>query len=300
VTPIDRTPDEIERDIQNRRSQLSDTVNDLQHRLSPSGIARDVGEMIQDQAPKLARSVGRAVGSNPVPLMMVGAGLAWMMLSRGNQDHHDEDPAFRAHGRSNSQADADSHWWQEPAASVVDAAQSLGKRLMDGTEDLSEEARARVAAAREAAYHARDAARRAMQKTGDLTATALSEQPLVMGAVAVALGAAIGAALPHSRVEDQTLGQSSDLLFQKAQAVLKDERAKAVAVLQKARDEAGRVLKETASEAVEAVGKSAATAITDRVTSATAQVAELAREEAQRQGLGAGLTEALTRPKDDA
>jgi hypothetical protein len=46
----------------------------------------------------------------------------------------------------------------------------------------------------------------------DVVLKHFKDQPLVGGALAFALGAAIGAALPHTHIEDQALGETSDKL----------------------------------------------------------------------------------------
>ncbi|MFN7051901.1 MAG: hypothetical protein ACK4NH_07300, partial [Gemmobacter sp.] len=46
----------------------------------------------------------------------------------------------------------------------------------------------------------------------------------------VAFGAAMGGILPHSKLEDDTLGDSSDRLFAQAQTLLATEREKAMAM----------------------------------------------------------------------
>ena len=44
----------------------------------------------------------------------------------------------------------------------------------------------------------------------------MEEQPLVFGAIAVAVGALIGAALPTTEVENRTVGQVRDRTLEKA------------------------------------------------------------------------------------
>jgi hypothetical protein len=110
------------------------------------------------------------------------------------------------------------------AARLGQSATDLTARLSQGLDDLSEDARSRVLAARRAAHDARLSSQEAMRKGARSASVMYEDQPLIAGALAVAVGAAIGAALPHSRVEDRTMGDSSDRLFAEAQSVYRAER----------------------------------------------------------------------------
>ena len=73
-----------ERRIEQTRGQLTNTVSELQDRLSPGAIAGNAGNAVKEAT--VGRS-GRFVGQmterikeNPLPAALMGAGLAWMML----------------------------------------------------------------------------------------------------------------------------------------------------------------------------------------------------------------------------
>jgi hypothetical protein len=126
--------------------------------------------------------------------------------------------------------------------------EALQKQLAEGTEHMSAEARKRIVEARETALKARDATM-ATAKQGQERATDMfEEQPLVAGALAVALGAAIAAALPRSRVEDDYLGKQSDHLIEEAERIFAEEKAKLSMAAQAATTEAKKVLDEASDE----------------------------------------------------
>ncbi len=68
-------------------------------------------------------------------------------------------------------------------------------------------------------------------KLNDAILTHFRDQPLVGGALAFAVGAAIGAALPHTDVEDELLGDASDTAMENVTAASQDvmDRGKQVA-----------------------------------------------------------------------
>lgn len=83
-----------------------------------------------------------------------------------------------------------------------------------------------------------DYAGKAYEKVGDISTQAreqyeyhIEENPLAVGAVALALGAAVGMAFPSTRVEGQLMGETKQQLLQKAQDTAGDlvDRVKQVA-----------------------------------------------------------------------
>ena len=165
----------------------------------------------------------------------------------------------------------------------------LKDRLMHGTEHLSDEAKARVRAAREAARDARMKAEEAISRGSRAAAGLFEDQPLVVGAIAVAVGAALGGALPRSRMEDRALGESSDRLFVEATSVFEEEHRKAMSVLAVARDEAKAAMTDVGTDISGMLpeGTSAGSAIVDRLADVGIRVVDSARDEADRQGMTA-------------
>ena len=127
---------------------------------------------------------------------------------------------------------------QDAADSVQDRAKALRERLSHGTEHLSEDARARVVAAREKAHDAGEAAMGRMREGRDKAADLFEEHPMIAGALALAVGAALGAALPHTRFEDEQFGETSDELIHEAERIFAEEREKLGSALGNAVDDA--------------------------------------------------------------
>lgn len=171
------------------------------------------------------------------------------------------------------------------ASDASDRASALRERLAEGTESLSEEAKARVIAARARALEARDRAMDYSRASRERAADMYEAQPLVAGALALALGAAIGAALPHSRLEDEYLGDYSDELIEEAERIFAEEKDKLSKVARAATDEAKRVAGEARQEADDAA-ETAGQAVADKAKEYGQRVADAARDEAKKQDLG--------------
>ncbi|WP_323790257.1 DUF3618 domain-containing protein [Thalassovita sp.] len=172
-------------------------------------------------------------------------------------------------------------------SSTADRAAQLRRRLAEGTEDLSEAARERVIAARESAVRARASAASYGREGRDRAVDIFEDQPLVVGALALAVGAAIGAALPRSRTEDRYMGQHRDQLMADAERIFAEEKSKLGKVAQAASDEAKKVLRETKEDAdAAAPGSSAADAFVKKAKASGQRVVDAAEAEADKQKVG--------------
>ncbi|MFO1141144.1 MAG: DUF3618 domain-containing protein [Amaricoccus sp.] len=103
-----------------------------------------------------------------------------------------------------------------------------------------------------AVRHGAKAARLGIADTGsdmrDGLDALIEDQPLVIGAIAMALGAAVGGALPRSRIEDRMFGEQSDRAMEAARDLAKEQgsrvQAAAAAVVGEAQDIAAEASEE--------------------------------------------------------
>lgn len=181
------------------------------------------------------------------------------------------------------------------AESAQRSAARMRRRAAEGTEQLSDAARTRVIQAREHAISAWERSEAAISRGGDQAADFYDEHPLVAGALALAVGAAIAGAIPRTRVEDAYMGEQSDAAFSEAERIFAEERAKAEKVAGAVVDEAKSMADETGRKVAEAKdradaqakpGNTAADEAGDTVKSAADRLGETAKSEADKQGLG--------------
>ncbi len=95
--------------------------------------------------------------------------------------------------------DASTGWASETWQQVKDAAGVVGQKVGDAKSSMSGSASATASSLRDQSTRMNEA-----------ILTHFRDQPLVGGALAFAVGAAIGAALPHTDKEDQLLGDAAD------------------------------------------------------------------------------------------
>ena len=157
-------------------------------------------------------------------------------------------------------------------ASVRDRARRLGASARDRVSETGEQL---WHGARDAGDRASYYGRRVRRGFFDT----LHEQPLVLGALGLAAGAAIGAALPATNKEDEWLGDSRDRLAERAKEAgweqVEKARAAAGAAYSAAREEAERQ-----GLTLEG-GKAAAESAAETVRHKAERVAEAATEAAK-------------------
>ncbi|MEO0774016.1 MAG: DUF3618 domain-containing protein [Pseudomonadota bacterium] len=245
----------------------------------------------------------RGAASRPAIEQDTSAYPSWARDDLDDYDH--DDPSWREQARDRVSGTAASVKAKVSSASttakegVTDAAHQAQHRatvardrLARGTEDMTDAARDRVIAAREKAVdmakRADKTARKSYAKGRDATQDFIQEQPLVAGALAVALGAAIASALPRTKTEDRLIGEKRDDLFDEAERIFHQEREKAERVARATADEVGRIADEKRAEADDAAKGSdtAVEAAADEARKATKRVASKAKSEARKQNLG--------------
>ena len=173
---------------------------------------------------------------------------------------------------------------------VSSAAQSAGATLSTAAGAASEGVSRALHDAQDAAYGAGDAVYRGGAYAGERVASygrrakrsfldTLQEEPLIVGAVALAIGAAVGAALPATRREDQLFGGARDRLRDDAMDYGRD-----------ALDKAGHA----ASEAYKAGSEEAdrkglklegEETLAQKVSAVAGKAVEAAKDDAKKEGL---------------
>jgi Protein of unknown function (DUF3618) len=350
--PGSRSPAELEREVRESRADVERTLDAIRDRLSPGQLVDQVAHYMRDNGGEFARNFGDTVRQNPVPVVLVGVGLAWMMLgSRRDVDlpraadfvpDYPPDPdgtdEYWAGNEAGSATARDDPGGNEGASAYAsaevgtDVEVGIGERAWDAGESMSEAARRARAGLSEAAERTRDGLReasegvrqtasgakeglgrfargareqaagmgdgvaRGAQRTGAYARRygkraregfleTLHRQPLVLGAVGLAIGAAIGAALPSSRREDELMGDTSDQFKQRARSAGREEYAKAEATASAAYAAAEEA---AAEQGLSREGlNAAAEAARNKVESVADAATEAAKREADRQGLGA-------------
>lgn len=174
-------------------------------------------------------SINQFISSNPGPSLLIGTGLAWLFVNRE---------------RSKSQA---LHTRMRERASVAKDTTGAGlKSAADITTEKVSEARSVTA---EKLRSAGDVAKTRYQNVRE-------ENPLALGACALAVGLAVGLLLPSTRREDELMGEHRDTLMEQAQNIVHEARDAAVETLKSSKGDVQQRLEETREEMKDAVDTS--------------------------------------------
>lgn len=208
---------EVEAEVEASRGSLDRTVEALRDKMTPGQIFDEATRAMGGAGQQVFSKFVEQAKENPMPLAVMGLGLAWLMTSNRKsgasayrETYNDEPRSFSA----------------ESGAGVGDRLQAAG----DKASGLISEARDKVAGLKE---QAADSGRRAKESLSSAASMAaeraqqygqsaqrsftnlLESEPLLIGAAGLLVGAAIGASLPPTETEDRLVGGLRDDLVEK-------------------------------------------------------------------------------------
>ncbi|MBZ9973748.1 hypothetical protein LB517_29405 [Mesorhizobium sp. BR1-1-12] len=240
---------ELEREAEIARAAVVDTAESIRSKMTP-------GQLIDEFTGLFAGGAGTAalgrlqtqVSDNPLALMLVGTGLAWLMLGSGASAG--ESPATQA---ANNQPEPDRGAFggsdMKGAAEGLSSGReipggrpSAGEMLSDAGDAVASVASNASEAASTAAGETKDKLVNTMgqlgSSAGDMAAQAsriwqelFEREPLALAVLGLAAGTAIGVLLPRTALEDEQLGGYRDKLLGSANSALEEsvEQAKEIA-----------------------------------------------------------------------
>jgi ElaB/YqjD/DUF883 family membrane-anchored ribosome-binding protein len=279
---------EIKSEIARTRVEMSETLGEIQERLRPEhliqqakdtvtdaatgkvrNIMHSAGEtatIVADQTRYASRSVADYVRMHPVQMALIAGGITWWLLrnrttsddwmgaSEGWQDGQGYDEGFSA-GYSTSET---SRPLTEKVGEVASNAGAAVSEYASSAASGVRNAGRRVATA---TTNAASSARYGISRAGMTADEWVHEYPLAAGAIAVALGAAIGMSAPATEWENRTMGEKRDLAMERARAAARDLKQTASEKLQNVAD--------TVVETANAVSAAATAPTTTSTTSST-------------------------------
>jgi ElaB/YqjD/DUF883 family membrane-anchored ribosome-binding protein len=216
-TESQKSPDELEREIETQRASISNLVDSLENRFTPGQLFDQALAYTKGHGAPFFQNLGATVKNNPVPTVLTGIGLAWLAMSQ-NKPFSSGAPSSRE-GLGETIGSA--------LGRITGAFSNAGNRLHQAsdrihekTHDLRDKASSYSKSARESLSSSNNLGHTAHEASDQIHAKAaqfksqfdhvLHEQPLVIAAVGIALGAVMGAVIPTTRKEDELLGETSD------------------------------------------------------------------------------------------
>jgi ElaB/YqjD/DUF883 family membrane-anchored ribosome-binding protein len=226
----DKSPKDLEHEIDETRARMEHTLDLLERKLSPSDMFEEAFRVVRRNSGAFASNLSTEVQNKPLPALLAGIGLAWLMAGPDGppmprSDGSSRRPgAFARRAREMAQSARESlhdlgdraHHAGDRASEFSDRAQGRAHEMSDRFQDMGRRAGDAMSHAGERAHQVREAARRGSQRAKEQYEHLLHEQPLLLGGLGLALGAAIGAMVPRTEVEDQAMGEYSDRMKREA------------------------------------------------------------------------------------
>lgn len=252
--------DKIEQDINRSRTALNDTIERLGGKLSPGQMVDEALGLAQGQLGALTANLGKQVRDNPIPLLLIGAGIGMLVISNhkghaeaskiGEDDwraEHHFRKVEQARATITRTADETEHGFskrlheaqaaalnlKQHAGEAYDAFQARVTRTIEGIERRAMAVRDHVsesfskagAYVSDQAKHVGEMAAGARDQAGAM----YNDNPLAAGAIGVAIGAVIGSLTPLSSMErsklqgvaDHAMRAGADMAERGAEAVQK-------------------------------------------------------------------------------
>jgi len=292
----DTEVEEIRESIDQTRAEMSETLDELQERLSPAylkeqvkeqvveqyrqaketvreatiGKVEDMVERVSDTVYDTRRGIMDTITSNPIPAGLVGIGLAWLWINRSgnagsggsrsggryrNDTGYDDDltadytsdysgGGTSAYGRGRgSDFDGDTGRARNLARKAGDAVSGVAGQVQEAAGNLADRARETVSGAmsqaQDKATYVVDQAQHQARRVEQRFSEVMRDNPLAVGAAALALGTAVGMMVPQTRKENELMGEARDTFMDKSQSVAHDTLEQVQQVAQRATDEIG-------------------------------------------------------------
>lgn len=243
ITDDDANTEQLRAEIEDTRAEMSQTINEIQERLSPENVMDQVKERVREatvgKVERVMNKVGETIGEvteparevmgragntiketgrsaadvvwrNPIPVALIGLGLGMLMVRRyrGNGYDYDDMSRTTTRGRRQSLTGRQTDYESGRVGYDVDETQQTTTGTLNQVKQT-----------------ASDMAQRSTETLNNLSnrfGQVLRENPLAVGAVAVAAGTAVGLALPTTRFENEYIGETSEKFVDKAQEVARE------------------------------------------------------------------------------
>lgn len=211
-TEAAKSPETIEREIDAQRENIGHIVDALESKFTPGQMFDQALLMMQSNGSTFLTNLGTSVRNNPVPAVLTSVGLMWLMMSQNRP------PTPREY-----RVEPDVDWADDLGEGLSEGLDSARQRLHDTTDSLkdsyqavkgkaahlSDSLHAKTDQLSHAVHDTSDRLARRTHEMGDQFSHLLKEQPLLMAAMGIAVGALLGAALPTTATERRYLGRTS-------------------------------------------------------------------------------------------
>jgi hypothetical protein len=237
-------------EIEQTRSDMAGTIDEIGHRLQPQTIANEAREKVREATVgKVERIMGDAgqsvqrtgngmidtIRQNPVPAALAAIGIGWLAVRMRDQGSSSYGNGYRySFAGYRSDGAGYGRRYTSPYRDYQGADYGSGDysssdamdRARQGAQDIADQASQRAqqlgSDAQRAAQEAFDTTQQRLQSAQWQVDRTWNENPLALGALAVGVGAAVALAIPETQKERELLGEQRDKLVEKVSTVASD------------------------------------------------------------------------------
>jgi hypothetical protein len=233
-------PATLSEEIDATRADAGQTLDALQQKLSPSQLFDQSLTYLSERGYDLACGIGRAAREHPVPFALAAAGAIWYLSRRrsGDDVEIELDPELEADALGSFEGDdylAPSDEYATGSTADYGSAEYGGE---SATRRATQKARAATAQATAAVGRG---TRRAKREVSHM----LRDQPLLVGAIGLAIGAAVAALVPVSEGEDRLFGEKGERFVRRAREKVGEQVERARETARRAADAAKNAISES-------------------------------------------------------
>lgn len=263
-TESKKSPEMLEQEIDAKRASISNIVDSLESRFTPGQLFDQALAYTKGNGGEFFQNLGTTLKNNPVPTALTGLGLAWLAMNQHKPFHSGTTSTGTGLGEKIShavdQVAGAISQGSERLHSSTDGAKAKAQSWKDKASDLTHNAGDTVGSATarmgDTARQASDQLSAQAGQLKDQLDHVMKEQPLILAAIGIALGAVLGAALPTTRKEDELMGKASDSAVDQVKATSQEAYSTAKEAV---KGTAGSVKTDTLSKS----GTSSATSASD-------------------------------------
>ena len=243
----ERNRAELTATVDQLRERISDTAEDIRHKVSPQHIKSEVSDYISTKAqswvdvlkqqamdnPMQAVAAGTAIAvpllrlarGFPLPLLMIGAGLALTSKTVRDRAAEAASPVIGKAGKMLDEVAESAQALRGNVEERLSSAQSQATGMASDaqdtaasvTDDLRKHAAQATSAVRDQLRSGMDGFKETAGAAKDMASAApaqarqiIGDNAALIGGLGIAIGAVIAAALPETRVEANAIGEASD------------------------------------------------------------------------------------------
>lgn len=212
--PEGATPDMIESTLSSNREALDHTLTEIQERLSAEGLMQMASERLRSESGvQFMRGLRDTVVHNPMPVTVIALGMVWAAMSErsggssqrlGSRAGSSSPDEFASHakGKAEQARAAGSGRWQSARERTMEMMRRRRESSGQSSQSQSGPSGQVSQWSQTAIARSRESASRGWEFT--------REHPVLMAGAGIAVGAAVAALLPTTRMERERLGPVRD------------------------------------------------------------------------------------------